>query len=121
MDPEWQHCKCGASWLGHYWEACDWCWKRQQANWEQRKAELLNPTWMQNQGPRYLELSGIDREVWDATRGIHRGTDIERQWMDDLKECRELGLLTEREMVRAIAKWISMKQHSESFMNPSSS
>lgn len=118
--PEWQHCKCGASWLGFWYEACDWCFRRTQAQWESHKAELLNPSWMQTQGPKYLELSELDQAVWDETRGIKRGTDVERQWMADLKECLELGLISEREMVRAVAKWISMKQHSESSRNPSS-
>ena len=115
---EWQHCKCGASWLGYWHEACDWCWKRKQAQWVGIKADLLNPPWMHSQGPKYRELSEVDRLVWDTTRGIKRGTDVERQWMADLQECYDLGLLTENEMARAIGKWMNyMKQPSESSGN----
>jgi hypothetical protein len=75
---------------------------------------------MNNQGPRYRDLSPIDKQVWDTTRGIKRGTDVERQWMADLQECMEVGLLTEQEVSRAIGKWMNyMKQPSESLRNTS--
>ena len=123
-EQEWQYCKCGASWLGYAFERCDWCYARKQAHWESEKAELLNPSWMHNQGPKYHELTEVQRMVWDTTRGIKRGagltqdwlhmtlTDVERDWLNDLHECQEIGLITEHEMVRAIAKWNSMKNSS---------
>lgn len=121
MIPEWQHCKCGASWLGHWYEACDWCYARKQAQWETRKAELLHPSWMNNQGPKYHELSEVDRLVWNATRGLASGEHVTRDWMNDLQQCLDIGLITEQEFTRAMARWMNyMKQPSESFTNTSS-
>ena len=91
---EWQHCKCGASWLGDFWEACDWCWKRQQSDYELWKQELLEPAWLVTQGLKYFELSEVDREVWNVTRGIPPSYDIQGQWELRMQGAADAKLIT---------------------------
>lgn len=115
---EQQTCSCGASWLGEADDECHWCQEWAERQWQDKKADLLNPTWLQNQGRRYRELDEVTQQVWDTTRGIKRGPDVERKWMKELQDHLNQGLLSQQEMARALAKWISMKQHLGSFRKP---
>jgi hypothetical protein len=95
--------------LGYYWEACSWCFRRQQQNIEQRRKELLHPDWLQDPGPKYWGLSEVDRQVWKTTRGIPAMADVEQNWMNQLREAEQAEIITAREMARVLGKWISMK------------
>jgi len=120
--PEWQRCKCGAGWLGHYWERCDWCWSLQELALVQRRKQLLQPDWMQKQGPKYWELSEVDRQVWDTTRGIQRGANVEEQWGRELVEAVEAEIISPDEYMGVLKRWTLMKNSlggiNQSNLNP---
>lgn len=67
---------------------------------------------MQDQGPKYWELSDVDRLVWDTTRGIKRGTNVEADWGRELHEAVDLGIITPGEYMGALRKWTLMKNSS---------
>src|SRR4030095_15244710 len=104
-----QHCRCGATWMGYRWEACNWCVKRDLINLQVYRQKLLQPEWMHNQGPKYQQLSDVDKRIWNETRGIKPVADVEKDWMNHLNEAEQAGHITADEMARVIAKWISMK------------
>ena len=109
---EWQHCKCGASWMGYYFEQCNWCLKRRLLDEQQYRQELLNPPWLQQQGPKYWELSDVDRQVWNTTRGIPAREDIQGTWALELQGAVDMGTITPDEHVKALKKWTLMKNSS---------
>jgi hypothetical protein len=76
------------------------------------REKLLQPEWMNNQGPKYQLLSDVDKRIWNQTRGIKPVADIEQEWMNKLCEAEQAGHITSSEMARTLAKWISMKNSS---------
>ena len=64
---------------------------------------------MQDQGPKYWELSEVDKLVWDTTRGIKRGSDVETAWGVALHEAVDLGIITPAEYMGVLRKWTRMK------------
>ena len=67
---------------------------------------------MQDQGPKYWELDEVTKMVWDTTRGIKRGTDVEAEWGAELHEAVDLGVITPAEYVGILRKWTLMKNSS---------
>jgi len=94
--------------MGYQSEACLWCWKRDQINLQMYREKLLQPEWMHNQGPKYQQLSDVDKRIWNQTRGIKPVADIEQEWVNQLHAAEQAGHITSEEMARAIAKWISI-------------
>lgn len=64
---------------------------------------------MQEQGPKYWDLSEVDRQVWDTTRGIKRGRDVVDDWSQELCDAVDAEIITEDEHARVLRKWTLMK------------
>ena len=107
--PEYQYCKCGASWLGHWYERCDWCHARKQKALEAYRQEILHPPWLQKQGPKYWELSEIDRQVWNRTRGIQVTENLVDEWGMAIAQAYADELVTLEEAGKALKKWTQLK------------
>lgn len=105
MTPTLQQHSCGASWMGYSWERCDWCAHRRQVRVQQYRGELLHPSWLQTQGPKYWELSPVDKRIWNRTRGIGGTTDVVEQWAWDLEQAVADGIITLDEAKRVLSKW----------------
>jgi len=77
---------------------------------------------MQKQGPKYWELSEVDRQVWDTTRGIQRGANVEEQWGRELVEAVEAEIISPDEYMGVLKRWTLMKNSlggiSQSNLNP---
>jgi hypothetical protein len=72
---------------------------------------------MQGEGPKYWELSPVQKQVWNTTRGIDPREDVEGTWELQLQSAVEMGLITPDEHVRALMQWTRMK-NSSSGMKP---
>lgn len=98
--------------MGYQWEQCSWCWKRDQVALQMHREALLQPAWLYDQGPKYQQLSDVDKRIWNQTRGIKAVADVEQDWLNTLHESEQSGHITAVEMARVIGKWISMKNSS---------
>lgn len=73
------------------------------------REKLLQPEWLNDQGPKYQQLSDVDKRIWNQTRGIKPVADVEQDWLDQLHQAEQNGHISAREMAGVIGKWISMK------------
>lgn len=85
---------CGASWTGLPGESCRWCRQTREHQLTDQRHDLLWPSWIIDQGPRYEALSPIDKRVWDRTRNIVRGDDSVKAWTRRLLEAVNTGIVT---------------------------
>ena len=69
---------------------------------------LLQPQWLQNQGPRYWDLSELDQAVWNQTRGLALKDDVVGQWASDLEQAMHDGIISDREAMRALNRWTQL-------------
>jgi hypothetical protein len=97
-------CACGAGWVGAVDEVCWWCAQAEARQRGHYRRELLWPAWMVEQGPRYDDLSPLDRALWDAARGIDRGEHSRRAWARRLGQAVTAGLITRHEARAALAR-----------------
>jgi hypothetical protein len=71
---------------------------------DERKA-LLWPSWAANgNGPRYDDLSDVDKEVWRKTRGQRNDADSHATWLRDLANAVIRGDITTRDATEAIER-----------------
>jgi hypothetical protein len=95
---------CGATWCGETGDPCQWCQESLQRLLEDQRTTLLWPPWLHNgNGPRYDELSDVDRQVWDRTRGVSSQGSV-TTWIDRLGRAVTSGLVTQTEATAAIRR-----------------
>jgi hypothetical protein len=97
-------CDCGATWHGHTGDPCDWCHAAIERQLADQRQRLLHPDWMTDQGPVYDQLSDVDRQVWDQTRGITRGEASLAAWAARLVDATQAGVITQVEADAAIGR-----------------
>jgi hypothetical protein len=90
--------ECPAGWIGLPGEGCGWCADAIERQRDDQRRMLLSPDWLSvDHGPRYDQLSPVDRAVWDRTRGQVRGHDSRTAWAERLARAVVSGLVTEHE------------------------
>lgn len=118
IDYRYQCLVCTAKWVGPVGDWCDWCHERWLANRESEIQHLLFPEFM-NWGERYSELSDIDKEVWERTRGCVG--DFRTEWVQRIQRSYRLNLIDRDQMLSALGrykKWtmtVQSKQSKKSF------
>ncbi len=71
---------CEATWCGEMSMACPWCVAAAERQRVEQRRILLFPPWQCDNGPRYDELSDVDKRVWDTTSGRVRGEGSVKAW-----------------------------------------
>ena len=67
--------------------------------------ELLYPSWATSRnGPRYDDLSDVDKEVWRKTREQREDADSVVTWLEALTAAVRLGEITQDDAERAIKR-----------------
>lgn len=95
---------CAASWCGRVGDRCPWCRQAVARQFADERQRLLWPVWAESGGATYDSLSPIDRQVWDATRGITRGSDSLAAWARRLRDAVHAGVVTVDEARAALRR-----------------
>ena len=98
--------ECSGEWVGYPDIGCAYCAARHERMDDDRRKELLWPSWSTNgNSPRYDELSDdISREVWRKTRGQKTDADSMIEWVRQLTMAVKEGLITQTEAEMAISR-----------------
>ena len=98
--------RCGAQWQGDATEPCSWCADAYVRNRAQQRQELLNPDWLRrSEGhQRFDDLSPIDQQVWNRTRGQTREPQSIDAWKRELARAVMADLITEQEARSAMSR-----------------
>lgn len=95
---------CKAGWVGKEGD-CAWCAAELERLRADQRRMLLWPDWLAvDHGPRYDELSAVDKAVWDRTRGQVPGHDSIPAWVERLARAVKADLITEDEARGAIER-----------------
>lgn len=107
--PQLQRCQCGATWIGHQWQRCNYCATREALRLEDKRKQLLYPDWLEDQGPRYWEMDEESQHIWKATRGLRLHDDVLMKWGIALEQAEADGVITKAEVLGAKKRWDERK------------
>lgn len=96
--------ECGATWLGYPDDPCDWCIRAKERQMATDRDDLLHPTWAQDRGPVYDQLSEVDKAVWNRTRNITYDHDSIAFWVQRIGRAVDSGLITQTDADLAITR-----------------